>query len=496
MLVQYGSANFDSMSGTAAVQTLLKGLDQSGVLSHVKFICGVLAHAASTVPASEEQGENAAAEEEEEEERDGEAVAVQAVQALVLLAKNTQLGVPRVLMNTLVLGLLMRVGCFEAEAVLAEGAKSGGKKAKKGKLSEGDAALRDCVALLEQGSGEGLDAGEAAAGSKLLSMLAELGHVECVDPVAASAADAASTDAHKSSGRGPVYLDEAVRLLRQFMAAGGALRRAALEEDADAAAAIVQGAVDCYAATAVTAAVEATEGEGRRGRSLRRAVDSVRRLLAGTLLHALVADHVDLQLVADLTELTPGLIGLLEQAGEGGAASTGPSVQDTDELLPRLFELSTALLSVQEGDVPVRGLREALKGAWGELCGRVVVGKELLERAVDSVVGGAGGEEDEGAEEEGGDEGAELEGDQDDDGSEAGAEGPADNKEEAGGEDVEEGEDEGDDEDDDSGDEGGSDAALADMINMRKQNRKQGQVEAARRDLLQSTRHLDLLEVI
>ena len=220
VLVQYGSANFDSMSGTAAVQTLLKGLDQSGVLSHVKFICGVLAHAASTVPASEEQGENAAAEEEEEEERDGEAVAVQAVQALVLLAKNTQLGVPRVLMNTLVLGLLMRVGCFEAEAVLAEGAKSGGKKAKKGKLSEGDAALRDCVALLEQGSGEGLDAGEAAAGSKLLSMLAELGHVECVEPAVVSVTDAAGVDAHKSSSRGPVYLDEAVRLLRQFMAAG------------------------------------------------------------------------------------------------------------------------------------------------------------------------------------------------------------------------------------------------------------------------------------
>lgn len=191
---------------------------------------------------------------------------------------------------------------------------------------------------------------------------------------------------------------------------------------------------------------------------------------------------------ADAVENMPRLAALMTKGVQDGGVKGRKIVLDEEGCLLALYDVSVEIMCGSE-ERPVKGVREATKRLWHDVCSHVSIDKELLDKAVQRVVHGFVGERfgDDGEDE---DDGSEDEEDEEDD--EEGGE----KKEVLSGDHTESEDDEEEEEDEEElMQDDAADAALAQMIELRKRSRKQSQTDDQRRELLLSTRCIDFLEV-
>ena len=171
--------------------------------------------------------------------------------------------------------------------------------------------------------------------------------------------------------------------------------------------------------------------------------------------------------------------GLARLAQEHFSNDKSIKVADEEFHSERLLQATIALLSTDDDSIPIKGVREALKRFWHIVCQRIDLTQSFLDQLVAHIVNGhVTKNEDETSDEE----------DQNNDEEN-------DMQEES---DVNDGtESESVDEDDIEPDDldVSADDALVDMINLRKSLRKSGAMDARRKELIMSTRYMDLLDV-
>lgn len=153
VLVQYGSPNFDSIAGTTIVSDLMLGLSKDSIVTHVKFLCGIMRNAFQDP--DDEEGSSA----------------ISALEAVVLLARNNKLEM-RNYVAILVIGILMRLSCFEMTRT-----KQKKVKASSPTLPEDTwPVLVECLSELDQ-HGQPPDIVRETAATKLLSLLSDIGFI-------------------------------------------------------------------------------------------------------------------------------------------------------------------------------------------------------------------------------------------------------------------------------------------------------------------------------
>ena len=181
VLVQHGSPNFDSLTDTSAVSELLQGLGKESIVSHMKFLCGVIGGSSQ----SSEHHEDSMAE--------------SALETLALLAKNNKLEL-RNYIAILVIGVLLRLSCFGTAR----------PKRKKSKVLLTDlpedisSVLNDFLDEIDKHVEQGESLRETAS-LKLLSLLADIGFLTYEKNL---------TD--EKGSQAPVFLDYAAAILQRL----------------------------------------------------------------------------------------------------------------------------------------------------------------------------------------------------------------------------------------------------------------------------------------
>ena len=550
-----------------------------------------------------------------------------AVEALYSMAKNSKIA-NRAFVASACVSVLVRLSCFGAGATkpaaassTSKGSKvSSGKKNKDGKKSKGDAAAdassnsssaSAAVSLLASASSplpqsiveliqliEGPGPGPAAnepneelaelATSKLLALLADLGHFSLSQLSIAPGSDAGKSEKKDGSKEknnnkskeqekdkenqksehahshvvGVTVLDVAVAALRHISESGVALRRAGGDDDEDSGdegdndvqlfvKSILKTLVDiappegssvvAVAASSGSSSANAVDGTGTATKkkkttepepqsqsqshsqlhaaaSIVKLRESLQGLLGHALFQCLTSEDVELQAVEDIATVAPAVIADAQNNGaKNGKQPDDDDEDDEDDDRPQstLFDACMELLSVS-GDHAVKGVRDSVKRVWNAVCQVCNIEEEVLDSVIATVVGEDGDQagEDDGEDGSEGknkkrkrgddDEEEEEEGDSDDDedGSESEDEDSEDDEE------VKLGEEEAmdflaedlDEEDDEAvarlvgknvsvlehTEE--ADSALAQMLALRKQNRKKGLLDAKRNQLVVRSR--------
>lgn len=153
-LVQYGGANFDQKSKTHTVQSLLEGLDESDVLSHIKQLCELIgtnlgSKQVVSSTQSNAQIDTTNAQNDIEYEPDALNIAQSVIDAMVSLSKNPNiLGRYNVIAITSI--VLLRIAYFSNSASmidLLQGAKS--KSNKKSKKDKSNIGSSDAITIAQ-----------------------------------------------------------------------------------------------------------------------------------------------------------------------------------------------------------------------------------------------------------------------------------------------------------------------------------------------------------
>jgi len=544
VLVSHASANFDSLTGIPAVSTLLQGLDEESVLSHVQSLVQLVAGATDMQATETETAPDADAE-EADASRSAAALATAALEALASLAKNARLSC-RGTVCSVVVAVLTRISCFEEAALPAELAagdskKGKGKKGAKDSLASFRSSVDDANASVSTHMMQAIIAvspdteGRAAfpaalvasASGKLLTLLADAGHMSSVLLNSAAHAPAdKEKDKKKVEDAAPSVLAQATAVA-VLLSTNGIVVRTAL----DSSAMQVQDkeeAVDTPqpqdAFDAAGAAIQAT------GKQKPSALASALCALLG---------HASFQMLAANAELAQAVIDIATVAPDLASASGAPveptpedDEQETvlDQQLGSLLDACFELVAQNEGAVraeslSIKGVTAAIKRVWVSVGKDLPVGLGILENIVGAIVGEDG--EDDADEEEAvnsGDEEEEPEEDADVEEAPDPTENKKSKKEKPAKKEKEvvTGEEEdiildeeaalhmlatenSDDEEElanlqgmlhvaEHGEE--ADAALVHMLEMRKANRKAGLLEAKRKQLLVRSRAIDMLESV
>ena len=353
VFTQYGGANFDTVTNTPTIATLLSGLGYEAIVAHLHLLVGVVASSASNVTVNnntnakdktddadeDSDSEDSAAEEMQASE------AISALDALISLAKNASIA-HRGLVCCTVATVLCRLSAFGVGT--AHLAKSSEKTDKKGgqkrKSSAGDlgenldlsSPLHYYTALTASTSAnvgtssvevkttfplppaaaaavEILDTVLAAspvpallataAGGKLLSLLADLGNFTLMfldTPMKATAdavgADGTEKEKTKEVEDGtPTLLQCAWQAVWQMHSQGLPMRVA--ESDEEGSWEDLPGLLKTITVLLHMKAVAGVDGENSgRGEALTaRTTDSLHALLAQTSFHAIISQTVDVQ---------------------------------------------------------------------------------------------------------------------------------------------------------------------------------------------------------
>lgn len=197
VLVQHGSPNFDTLTGTNAVSELLQGLGKESIVSHMSFLCSSIG------------GSGQSAEDNED------SMAESALEALVLLAKNNKLEL-RNYIAVLVTGVLIRLSCFGT-------ARS--KKKVKSKMSSSSELPEDASEVLTgflkevDKLGDHVDKLRETASLKLLSLLSDVGFLSYE-----------KNKAEEERSQAPVFLDYAAAVLQRLASSHSLIRDEEAEE--------------------------------------------------------------------------------------------------------------------------------------------------------------------------------------------------------------------------------------------------------------------------
>ena len=566
-LVRQGSANFDSLCGIPAVGQLLEGLDDKAILAHVQALVDLVVGACG---AQEEEEKEAEEGEKETEEGDNNAQgstavnsALQAVEALTLLAKNPHLQC-RGAVCAAATACLVRVACFAQSAPFtttsaATTSKSPGKKGKKaGKAAatattgfvatsvEPVAALmRDTCGSLSVAS-QGDDYSYPAvlcvsAASKLLTLLGDYGHLTIAQ---------LNTPLIKlSNGK-----DKGDKEKGNKGSAKKAVQAVAVEGEPT----VLQLALEACdllknGGMSINASAADAQGEEADGRvtvedSYTAIVQAISKLDApsvsasASLCQALsvLSTHAVFQMLCGSGELSTAISeiarvapSLLENEGElEDKEEDGEDDEEEEEEESRLVVLLEACLELMSQcddksaaaaagfNMSVKGLKDGVKRAWTCIGKETAVGLEVLEQIVQAVVADDVMDEEEEEEEE--EEGEEEKGEKEKEGKEKKIAGKKRKAEE-----VEEEKEESEEEDEEEEEEivlGGesaldllaaeesddeeaikgmvlehsqeADGALMHMLEMRRQTRKAGLLEAKKKQMTMRSRAVDILEAL
>ena len=486
VLVQYGSATFDSVSGSTIIHSLLSKLDEQSVLSHVKFLCGVIGSSAANV-----RGANGGDNEEDEDDEELKALqtsaAASALEALVLLAKNSQLE-HRALISVISLSVLLRISCFEGKITIPVSSTASKKKNKKSKneaavsdhhlvpQSMWEAAL-DCVALTES-EGHIQQQLRTLASNRLLALSSDLGLHEFNKSRSNEVTNVPDgVEGGQNGTTKKTYLDVIFYLLTQLSTLFALVNKSVEGEEEDEAPSTVSVVTQAKELMASTISMPSS-----------RIADSLSHFLTMACLQTLCTE-VPIEALDDICSVVAFLIPKLK------ARVSKELIEDDEGKLELLFEASIELTTGSTGDQPLKAVRECTKRVWNELCHCLLIDEALLKAIVAKVVQNAKGSEviDEEEEDDGEDDDEEDDDEEevgDDENEKSSAKSEADNEEE---------DDEVEEEDNEEGmllhDET-ADAALAEMIRLRQKGKKQNVLAERRAALDVSTRCVDLLDIL
>lgn len=554
-LVRYGGANFDSEVGVPAVRGLLEGLGDVVIISHVRFLGGIIA--ASATPELRKLKKNASSkrkrreqdmdDDEESEEQLADSSAVASIDALAGLVGNTSLS-SRGQLCPIVLAMLIRIACFSSGKTAPpanEKAKKGSKGTKDNKKPEASAFsslhahLFDCemlaaVQLIDCIDCQYPEVVAHAAASKLLSLLATTGGMTAAQ-LTAQGEGKAEKRTNASAGNGPSFIQQATAVTAAIASCSIPLLKLSGEEVDDE---------EESPSEVLAKVLEAVKVLGESSSSLAAPLSTLLQQMLFQVIAPSQQDE-DILEVGILSELTSASLALVAAAenvpvpsssktsappatqskadkkGKGEKASKAatapsPSTEESplEELQLDLLGYCIKALSLHQSS---RGIRTAVKEAWSVIGRETTINPSLIKEVMGVVTGAGNDDEDEEEEEE-----DEDDEDEDEDDDEEEDEDEDDNDEPSSASNVirsanfsqltDEGskarenvEDADSEDEDDSDGEGGkilqhdgsaeADAALAAMIDLRRKSRKQHQLEAQRRELAWRARVVDILEV-
>jgi hypothetical protein len=351
VLTQYGGANFDTVTGTQTISSLLAGLSYDAVCAHVHGLVGAVASFKSAGNGASDEKKRSKADREgsdDEGSEDGsegsadEAVvadAVSALDALVSLARNAHIA-HRGLVSVTVAAVLARLSTFSAGAAHLTGASTGKgdhkgdkKASKKRKGSAGDLSesadlttpegFLAAVVAAQGGHAQDLplppatvtaigildaalkdtdvpDALAAAAGTRLLSLLADLGNLtlQFLDtPPVAATADGTAAEATTTTDATPTLLRLTWQALWQLHSSGLPVRVA--QDDDEGTWEDLPGLLNTVNVLLRTqAAVPSAAEESQRAQMLSsRLTEALHALLSQSVFHSLVSNSVDIQVM-------------------------------------------------------------------------------------------------------------------------------------------------------------------------------------------------------
>lgn len=550
ILIQNCGANFDSLTKSNTIQALLEELSDADILRHVKSLCQLLgANYAKLLALSNSKAKSSNSKSNrkqnpqedqsvaEEEYEDETSIAVASIHAiidnLVSLAKNNKVsGRPRI--SAVASAVLMRVVFFSAgrAANIIESADSvsKSKKTKSSKKDKSDAAespcahvfgevstesqqlfdlMLECVALVE---GEAPSQGSfptevtAHASTRLLTLLSESTRMNV--EAGSSTADATN-----------VWVDPLQSLtnfMELFHQRGYALSLGDTDgedEDEDEAREDANRVLKLLFASQkkLKSALRSLSGGNKETSARVKLLESLLMFLNLAVFYSLSSEVIGTDVLEDLSEVTNEVLASTDLS----IAPLDPDGADADaSWQSRLFDACMDFLSVSEGQ-PVKGIRDAIRKLWLQIADSTLVDPQVIEALVAIISNEQeDGEEDEGSTEF--DDEDAIEDDEDgvdSDQDEESVTKSTDAKPSKGTLNDDEVEiDEGDmfqllgEADDENNDEdlrgmlqhGGTpeqDAALANLIELKKAGRKRGLLLAQKRQLLVRTRAVDILEV-
>ncbi len=548
-LQQYGGANFDGLTGGSAVKTLLQGVDGTAIVSHIKFLCGMIGAASTT---REQPGDD-----DEDGEKSTNTSFLSTVETLIATGKNTQLQ-SRGTTCAIVIAVLVRLAYFEGKVDISKmisasvGGKASKKKGKKGVDAEASTAIKglnedivEALGLIEVGA-PFPPAFSNIAAAFLGPFLKDVGlmSAKALNEKSDTKPDLSSSAV--SDGE-PLLLAFATDLLGGMLNSGATLARVDMDGDE------LKEAVLGGCAAARTAFDSSS--------SSNRLLKPIQALLGHGLFLALSSQDIQISAIEDISIAAQKMLSLeTKDSKKDSKANRHNDDEDEDEddsPQMRLFDGCMELLSVSSEN-SVKAIRDNIRRTWEVVCQTQQPEPDLIDMVMAAVLGEDGAEvEDEEEENDEDEEDKDGEEDEEEDGDSEGEETEEEEGEEE--EEVEdkkrkqapqqketpgggkgknkkkkknsndsdddlddlmvededavmnllmgegfmngEGLDNSDDDNSDAnsfdgGDDEGADAALASMVLSQREGRKKGLMDSKKRALLLRTRALDIMDIM
>ena len=331
------------------------------------------------------------------------------------------------------------------------------------------------------------------AADKLLALLTEYGHLTSADLDASYSAERAEgrvKEAGKVLEDKDTLLRFAMQLLEKFRTSAAPLLRDEGDEEGSAAAAVGAAA---SVADSLSNNLAANEGTAR----LRASLSALLRIAA---FHTLACEDVDTGVLADLAAAAAAVVA--SDASLKTASKKAVEEEEVSEPQVDLLDACVELLSVSSQQ-SVRGVKEGVKRVWATLSGSGLgLTPALVEAAVAAIAGDDAEEADEGEDDTDFDAGLEEEEEEEEEGEGEKGGGLAKKSKgdpEAAALDAIVGEMTNSDDEDSFGEvqhDESADSALAVLITLRQQSRKNGIMEAKRLQLVNRSRVIDIFEAI
>jgi hypothetical protein len=544
-LVQHEGAMFDAKTNSSTVKDLLSGLDSDMVMSYVHTLCEVIAKALTPVSAAEKEGSD---DDEEEEVGDGAEQAVSAVLALAAIVKNPRMA-NRGNLAAVIVSVLVRIVCFLPEGSTptcswtAQTPKKGGKKSKKSaahdhvfsslNMSDDKELINSMIDIIHviESRDSTIDVESPileqivqTARTSLMNVLADVGHAsitylnESLALMENGKSDKKRSDSITESDKVSSLLHYALVLFIYLSDSGLVFTSDDAEDEDD------MDGRDCTKKVKVALLSLWSQLES----SHVRLVQSCMTFLGQSVFHVMCSEEVGQDCLEIIAEVIPSVAQTthiktnsdksLQLKDEADEEEDGDEVEDGFQTA--LFEACMDLVAVSDKH-PVKGIRDAIKRLWSNVVQYCLVESSVIESILACVVGDDvdGAEESNKGNRDKHDHGeSDVKEDEEEDEEEEEDEPPTkvskkdkQQKKTSEGSDSEEedimldeestmkllegSDSEKEDDDDSDVDEEGMDAALANMIQMRKQNRKQGLLQAKRQELIVRSRAIDILEV-
>ena len=530
--VKYEGAMFDAKTNCSTVKDLLSNLDSDMVMSYVQTLAGVIAKTITALSAANVNDEAV---------NDDEAIS--AVLALAAIVKNPRIA-ERGNLAAVIVSILIRLACFTPVGCTPSCHWSDNKKkSKKSKKSpenifvamnmQADKAVIDamvdnmqviegseCAAEIDPSRMKNI---VRIAGSSLLNVLADIGHVNidnlnhslCLMENGKNGGDRARSDSITSdpAEKRSSLLHFAMMLLIYLSETGGlTLLCDSGDEEAEGRACLEKLK---SAAESLSRQLE-TKNEAI---SLRMA-HACFSFLGQSVFHVLCSEEVGVDCLESICELLPSFSQecLVKLNNDRSLKLRNDSVEENEDnddgIQLSLFEACMDLLAVSDSH-PVKGVRDATKRFWTTVVHFCYVESAVIEAIISCVVGDDVDGDDRNdnddsssdTEKDDSDEDADVKGEESvDENIAIGTDENSDNEDSDGEEDIlldesstmkllEGSDNESQDDDVGAVDDAGMDSALVNMIKMRKENRKQGLLQAKRQEFIVRSRAIDILEI-